>query len=101
MMDRNPRAPRCLLFYPWNLDEPSGALVLFLSYSRALISAGYRLDCFAPSGIPDSMSNGLYHGVFENVFVAPYRESPVTMHLEALGASCQDPQLSEKTGRDE
>jgi hypothetical protein len=101
MMDRNPRAPRCLLFYPWNLDEPSGALVLFLSYSRALKSAGYRLDCFAPNGIPDSMSDGLYHGVFENVFVAPYRDSPVTMHLEALGSSCQDDLLPEKTGRDE
>jgi hypothetical protein len=101
MMTRSPRAPRCLLFYPWNLDEPSGALVLFLSYSQALKSAGYRLDCYAPSGVPESMTDGLYHGVFENVFVAPDRDSPVTMHLEALGSSCQDTSLPEKTGRDE
>jgi ubiquinone/menaquinone biosynthesis C-methylase UbiE len=95
------KAPRCLMFYPWNLNESIGALRLFLSYCRALKSAGYRLDCFAPRSAPGSMVDGLYHGIFENVFVMPDRESPVTRHLESFGSLCEDPQLPDKVGRDE
>lgn len=83
------------MFYPWNLDEPSGALSLFLSYSRALKNAGYRLDCFAPRGAEGG------HGIFDNVFVMPDRESPVIPHLESLGRLCEDSPLPEKLGRDE
>jgi len=83
------------MFYPWNLDEPSGALSLFLSYSRALKSAGYRLDCYAPRGAAGG------HGIFDNVFVMPDRESPVIQHLESLGRLCEDSSLPEKLGRDE
>jgi hypothetical protein len=82
------------MFYPWNLDEPSGALSLFLAYSRALKAAGYRLDCFAPRGTQVA-------GLFDNVFVAPDRLSPVTRHLEALGGLCEDPLLPEQAGRNE
>ena len=89
------RSPRCLMFYPWNLDEPSGALSLFLSYSRALKNAGYRLDCYAPRGAEGG------HGIFDNVFVMPDRESPVIRHLESLGRLCEDSLLPEKLGRDE
>src|SRR5882672_10129374 len=95
MMDCKTRSPRCLMFYPWNLDEPSGALSLFLSYSRALKSAGYRLDCYAPRGAAGG------HGIFDNVFVMPDRESPVIQHLESLGRLCEDSSLPEKLGRDE
>src|SRR5438067_136243 len=94
-MDCKTRSPRCLMFYPWNLDEPSGALSLFLSYSRALKNAGYRLDCYAPRGAEGG------HGIFDNVFVMPDRESPVIRHLESLGRLCEDSLLPEKLGRDE
>src|SRR5262245_38487466 len=47
------------------------------------------------------MVNGLYHGVFENVFVMPDRNSPVTRHLKAFGELCEDPLLPDKVGRDE
>lgn len=86
--------PRCLMFYPWNLNDQSGALALFLSYSRALKAAGYRLDCYAPSGAECD-------GMFENVFVAPDRESPLTQGLEFAGARWDDPLLPDKPGRDE
>ena len=89
------RSPRCLMFYPWNLDEPSGALSLFLSYSRALKNAGYRVDCYAPRGVEGG------HGIFDNIFVAPDRESPLTPHLEFIVTSCEDPSLPDKIGRDE
>lgn len=97
----NTRPPRCLMFYPWNLNVHSGSLALLLSYSRALQRAGYRLDCYAPAGAPDSMSNGLCHGVFENVFVAPDRESPLVRSLEFAGAELEDSHLPDKLGRDE
>jgi glycosyltransferase involved in cell wall biosynthesis len=94
-------SPRCLMFYPWNLDEPSGALALLLAYSKALKNAGYRLDCFAPRSAPASIRNGLYHGVFENVFVTPDRRSETTRYLELAGSTCEDPLLPDKLGRDE
>lgn len=89
------RSPRCLMFYPWNLETTSGALSLFLSYSKALKNAGYRVDCYAPQTVEGG------HGIFENVFVAPDRESPLTAQLEAFGASCEDLSLPDKIGRDE
>jgi hypothetical protein len=92
---------RCLMFYPWNLDEPSGALSLFLAYSKALKAAGYRLDCYAPRGAAGAISDGLCHGVFENVFVAPNPGSPVSRHLETLGGLCEDSVLPEQAGRNE
>jgi ubiquinone/menaquinone biosynthesis C-methylase UbiE/glycosyltransferase involved in cell wall biosynthesis len=98
------KAPRCLMYYPWNLDERSGALALFLSYSKALKQAGYRLDCYAARSAPNSLnssSGGLYYGVFENVFSPPDGDSPVTRHLESIGGMCEDPGLPEKIGRDE
>ena len=95
------KSPRCLMFYPWNLSDQSGALELLLRYSTALKRAGYRLDCFAPKGAPGSISDGLYHGVFENVFVMPDRESPLTRNLEAAGAQWEDALLADKAGRDE
>ena len=101
MTDETPRAPRCLMFYPWNLNDRSGALEGFLRYSRALKRAGYRLDCYAPKGDPDSVSTGLCHGVFENVFTMPDRESPVARHLDSAGTLYEDPVLSDKLGRDE
>ena len=95
-------SPRCLMFYPWNLNETIGALRLFLAYCRALKDAGYRMDCFAPRSAPEMLStDGLCHGIFENVFVMPDRESPVTPHLEYLGRQCEDALLPDKTGRDE
>jgi hypothetical protein len=81
------------MFYPWNLNEPRGALDGSLAYSRALKSAGYRLDCYASRGAPHSISDDLCHGVFENVFVMPDRESTVTRHLEYLGAPLSQPCL--------
>jgi hypothetical protein len=89
------------MFYPWNLDDKSGALDGLLRYSKALKRAGFRLDCYAPKGAPDSMSGGLCHGVFENVFVSPDRESPLIRNLEVAGAQWEDPILGEKLGRDE
>ena len=94
-LESRSRSPRCLMFYPWNLDEPSGALSLFLSYSKALKNAGYRVDCYAPRAVEGG------HGIFDNVFVAPDRESPLTTHLEFIGTSCEDPSLPDKIGRDE
>jgi hypothetical protein len=88
---------RCLMFYPWNLNEPSGSLALFLSYSRALKQDGFRLDCFAPRAAGNALSDGL----FENVFAAPDRESPLTPHLEFAGSQWEDDGLPEKLGRDE
>src|SRR5262245_65547073 len=72
------RSPRCLMFYPWNLDEPSGALSLFLSYSKALKNAGYRVDCYAPRGVEGR------HEIFDNVFVAPVRTLPLNPRLELI-----------------
>lgn len=88
------KQPRCLMFYPWNLGDQSGALSLFLSYSRALKRAGYRLDCYAPraAGTDD---------VFDNVFVAPDSLSPVTRFLEFAGTQAEDRGLPDKIGRNE
>jgi hypothetical protein len=85
---------RCLMFYPWNLSDASGALALFFSYSRALKAAGYQLDCYAPRGAECD-------GLFDNVFVSPDPESPLTRNLESAGARWQDPLLPEKMGRNE
>ena len=90
----NARSPRCLMYYPWNLGDKTGSLRLFLSYSRALQSAGYRLDCYAPK-------SAACDGLFENVFVAPDGDSPVVPQLESAGALLEDPLLPDKLGRDE
>jgi hypothetical protein len=82
------------MFYPWNLTDQSGALALFLAYSRALKDAGYRLDCFAPRAAECA-------GIFENVFVTPDGASPLTPALEFAGSRWQDHLLPERIGRDE
>jgi len=82
------------MFYPWNLSDQSGALALFTSYSRALSQAGYRLDCYAPRGTADE-------GIFENVYLSPDRNSPLSPILEVAGSRWEDPLLPEKAGRDE
>jgi hypothetical protein len=82
------------MFYPWNLSDNSGSLALLLSYSRALKSAGYRLDCYAPKG-------AVCDGVFDNVFVSPDRDSPLLPQLESAGAGFDDPLLHDKLGRDD
>jgi Glycosyl transferases group 1 len=88
------RQPRCLMFYPWNLSDQSGALSLFLSYSKALKEAGYRLDCYAPRAAGNN-------DIFDNVFVAPDSRSPVTRLLEFAGAQAEDHGLPDRIGRDE
>jgi hypothetical protein len=89
------------MFYPWSLNDRSGALDVLLRYSKALKDAGYRLDCFAPSGVWSSTSADPGYGIFENVFVMPQRESPMTRILEFAGAQWDDPLLAEKLGRDD
>jgi hypothetical protein len=88
------RKPRCLMFYPWNLNDRSGALTLLLSYSRALKAAGYRIDCFASGGSLDD-------DTFDNVFGPPNGSSPLTQSLEVLGGLYEDALLPEKFGKDE
>jgi hypothetical protein len=87
---------RCLMFYPWNLNEQSGSQALFLSYSRALKREGFLLDCYAPRA-----ESFLSDGVFDNFFSAPDRQSPLTPHLEVAGSQWEDHRLPEKLGRDE
>jgi hypothetical protein len=82
------------MFYPWNLSDQSGALSLFLSYSKALKKAGYRLDCYAPRAAGNT-------DVFDNVFVAPDSRSPVTRLLEFAGTQAEDRGLPDRIGRDE
>jgi Glycosyl transferases group 1 len=72
---------RCLMVYSGDFEETAHA-ALMLSYSRALRDAGYRLDCYTLKSDCRSM---LDRGVFENVFVAPDRDVPVSSHLEGLG----------------
>src|SRR5690242_7149767 len=55
---------------------------LMLSYARALRDAGYRLDCYS---LKSDCGSTLDRGVFESVFVAPERDSPVSSQLEVLG----------------
>lgn len=100
-MEQQTRAPRCLMYYPWPLKDRSGALDVLIRYSRTLKNAGYRIDCYAPLGAPDSISQGLCYGVFENVFVAPENGSPILPYLESLGRSLVDPLLSNMPGVDE
>lgn len=92
---------RCLMFYPWSLNDRSGALDGLLRYSQALKDAGYRIDCFAPGGALPSTSSDPGYGIFENVFVMPQRESPITRFLEFAGAQWDDPLLAESLGRDD
>ena len=62
--------------------EKTTYMALMLSYSRALRDGGYRLDCYTLNG---DCTSTLDRGVFESVFVAPDRDSPVSSQLEVLG----------------
>src|SRR5215471_13530175 len=90
----NRHSPRCLMFYPWKLSDQTGSLALFLSYSRALKSAGYSLDCYAPE-------RAACDGLFDNIFVSPESDSPAVSQLEAAGSLLEDPLLPDQLGRDE
>jgi hypothetical protein len=93
---------RCLVLYPWSLEDRTGAHAVLLAYCRALREVGYVLDVVAPGRISAfPLDDDRYFGVFDRVF-GPPRGAEATMRmLESAGLALADPHLPAQEGRDE
>lgn len=93
------KPPRCLLFYPWYLDQSSGALSVFLAYCRALKNAGFLLDCFAPCKSPFFYRQSqLACDLFDNIFHPPSLDTPLTGILRIASQQYIDRGLPDRGG---
>jgi glycosyltransferase involved in cell wall biosynthesis len=95
-------APRCLMFYPWYLDHHSGALAVFQAYCRAFVDAGFRLDCYAPrKSLSSPVDDASSFGFFENLFLPPAADSPLTSFLGTVARLSSDRELPDRGGCDD
>lgn len=92
--------PRCLMVYPWPLDERIGARALLSAYSHAVRDMGYRVDCIAPVRSAEARLDDLRLGVFEEVFIASALPSGFAAALDLAGLITPDPALPDQHGRD-
>jgi hypothetical protein len=93
---------RCLVVYPWSLEDRTGAHAVLLAYCRALREVGYALDVMAPGRVSTfAMEGGRYFGVFDRVFGPPRGAEATIRMLESAGLGLADPHLPAQEGRDE
>jgi hypothetical protein len=93
---------KCLLFYPWNLEERIGSFLVFCSYAQVLNKLGFQLDCFAPVQDFAALNRrSPPFDLFNNIFTPPEAQPAVFNMLNLLGHAQFDALLPDLHGRDD